>query len=112
MKQLLLRVDDELHAQLTAQARARGTSVNALANDILGLGVDPARLSRTDQLLLKLMQLGEIRRSDLPAARPSPPRLAPSPELLAELDALRARPAELDAIDALIAVQRGADRSP
>ncbi len=56
MKQLLLRVDDELHARLTAQARARGTSVNALANQILGLGIDPTNLSRTDRLRLTLME--------------------------------------------------------
>lgn len=70
MKQLLLRVDDELHARLAAQARALGTSVNALANDILGLGIDPANLSRRNRLELKLMALGELRG-----------KLQPEPEL-------------------------------
>lgn len=69
MKQLLLRVDDELHARLTAQARARGTSVNALANEILGLGIDPATLSRTDRLRLRLMAIGELGRARAPRAR-------------------------------------------
>lgn len=69
MKQLLLRVDDELHARLTAQARARGTSVNALANEILGLGIDPSALSRTDRLRLKLMAIGELGRNRTPRAR-------------------------------------------
>lgn len=105
MKQLLLRVPDELHAQLVSQARAKGTSVNALANDILGLGIDPAQLSRTDRLRLKLIQVGEIAGA---GALPPPP----TPELLAELDKLRAAPAELDEIDRLIAWQRGSDRWP
>lgn len=61
MKQLLLRVDDELHARLAAQARALGKSVNALANEVLALGIDPTNLSRRQRLELKLMTLGEIR---------------------------------------------------
>ncbi len=105
MKQLLLRVPDELHAELSAQARAKGTSVNALANDILGLGIDPARLSRTDRLRLKLMQVGEISGSGT-----QPP--SPSRELLADLEAIRAVPAAPDEIDELIAWQRGTDRWP
>jgi len=105
MKQLLLRVPDELHAQLVSQARAKGTSVNALANDILGLGIDPAQLSRTDRLRLRLMQVGEISGSGV-----LPP--SPTPELLAELDSLRAAPPEWDEIDELIAWQRGSDRLP
>ncbi|CAN5394920.1 hypothetical protein BH11ACT5_BH11ACT5_22000 [soil metagenome] len=104
MKQLLLRVPDELHAQLVGQARAKGTSVNALANDILGLGIDPAQLSRTDRLRLRLMQVGEI--TGTGTLPPSPSR-----ELLADLEALRAAPPELDEIDELIAWQRGKDRS-
>jgi plasmid stability protein len=63
MKQLLLRVDDELHARLAAQARAAGKSVNALANEILGLGIDPSNLSRRDRLQLKLMVVGEVGRN-------------------------------------------------
>jgi hypothetical protein len=60
MKQLLLRVDDELHARLAAHARSRGTSVNALANQILQFGIDPAAMSRLDRLKLRLIALGEI----------------------------------------------------
>lgn len=84
MKQLLLRVDDELHARLAAQARALGKSVNALANEILGLGIDPTNLSRRDRLELKLMVLGEIRGSVEPE-----PDLRPISS--AELEALRTR---------------------
>lgn len=35
MRQMLLRVPDDLHARLTRYARERATSVNALANEIL-----------------------------------------------------------------------------
>ena len=103
MKQLLLRVPDELHARLTAQARSKGTSVNALATDILGLGIDPSNLTRTDRARVKLMEIGEIRGS---GAMPPPP----SPELLEALEAIRAaeRSDEVDDID----WQRGTDRWP
>ena len=81
MKQLLLRVDDELHARLAAQARALGKSVNALANEILGLGIDPTNLTRRQRLELKLMALGEIR-----GKVETEPKLAPiSPDELAAL---------------------------
>ncbi|MEP6478221.1 MAG: toxin-antitoxin system HicB family antitoxin [Rhodoglobus sp.] len=84
MKQLLLRVDDELHARLAAQARALGKSVNALANEILGLGIDPSNLTRRDRLELKLMVLGEIRGTFEPE-----PELRPISQ--ADLDSLRDR---------------------
>lgn len=103
MKQLLLRVPDELHARLAAQARAKGTSVNALATDILGLGIDPANLTRTDRLRLKLMEIGEIRGT----GKLPPP---PSPELLATLEAIRAAEHSDDVDD--IDWHRGKDRWP
>lgn len=88
MKQLLLRVDDDLHACLAAQARDMGVSVNSLANDILGLGIDPRNLSRRDRLRLRLMALGRVG-----ANRPSP-RAEPVPVMTAEqreraLDSMR-----------------------
>jgi len=86
MKQLLLRVDDELHARLTMQARAAGVSVNALANKVLGLAIDPANLSRRDRLQLRLMALGEIGRD-----RPRAPRPEVTAITAAELEALRER---------------------
>lgn len=60
MKQLLLRVDDELHARITQQAGDRGVSINTYANEILGLGIDAGSLSRTDRLKIKLMALGKV----------------------------------------------------
>lgn len=89
MKQLLLRVDDELHARLTAQARASGRSVNALANEILGLGIDPSNLSRRDRLRLRLIAVGEIGRGRVSAARPTLP-----PITVEEREALRERALE------------------
>ena len=86
MKQLLLRVDDELHARLTMQARAAGVSVNALANTVLGLAINPANLSRRDRLQLRLMALGEIGRDRPRTSRPEVPAIT-----AAELEALRER---------------------
>ena len=89
MKQLLLRVDDELHARLAAQARARGTSVNALANEVLGLAIDPANLSRRDRLRLRLIAVGEVGRNRSPRPREELPYMTPD-----ELEALRDRALE------------------
>lgn len=112
MKQLLLRVDDELHGRLTAQARALGTSVNALANDILGLGIDPTNLSRTDRLRLKLIALGTI--GGTPGGTPIDDVLAATPASDRErwLAEARERIGPRDWIDDLIAYERGHDRLP
>lgn len=89
MKQLLLRVDDQLHARLTDQARASGRSVNRLANEILGLGIDPDNVSRRDRLKLRLTQVGEVGRNRQPTPRPQLP-----PMNREELEALRERALE------------------
>jgi antitoxin FitA len=60
MKQLLLRVDDDLHAELTAQARDAGRSVNALAKDILAIGISGDTASRKDRLKLRLVSVGVV----------------------------------------------------
>ena len=60
MKQLLLRVDDDLHAELTAQARDAGRSVNALAKDILAIGISGDTASRRDRLKLRLVSVGVV----------------------------------------------------
>ena len=77
MKQLLLRVPVELHARLTEQARAAGTSVNALANQILGLGIDPSALSRRDRLKLKLMVIGTVGKNRPQVKTPALPPMTP-----------------------------------
>jgi len=62
MKQLLLRVDDDLHRRLAEQAQVAGTSLNALASAVLGLGVNPANPTRRDRLLVRLATIGEVGR--------------------------------------------------
>ena len=112
MKQLLLRVDDELHARLAAQARVLGKSVNALANEILGLGIDPSNLSRRDRLQLKLMTLGSIGRNS--QGTPYEELLAAASEQDREkrLAQARERIGAPDWIDDLIERERGHDRLP
>lgn len=39
MRQLLLRVPDELHERLARRAKAEGTSVNALATEVLDVAI-------------------------------------------------------------------------
>ncbi len=103
MKQLLLRVDDGLHARLTAQAHARGVSVNALANQILGLAIDPTNLSRTDRVRLKLME-----ENTTGQRRPvAPPRLKPLTEAEHHERARAIAEQPRDWIDELLLEQRG-----
>lgn len=59
MKQLLLRVDDRLHADLTAHAKAADRSVNSLANEVLQLAVQPSG-TRRDRLAARLAALGAV----------------------------------------------------
>lgn len=103
MKQLLLRVPEELHARLTDQARASGTSVNALANQILGLGIDPSSLSRRDRLKLKLMAVGTVGRNrPHPNPEPTPARTPEEKAAILEraLESMRGAGPILDEIEA------------
>jgi plasmid stability protein len=58
VKQLLLRVPDELHQRLSQRAEREGRSVNALATEVLAVAasVDPG--SRRDRLRLRVAMLG------------------------------------------------------
>jgi HicB family len=58
MRQMLLRVPDELHARLARAARERGTSVNALANEILAKRVPSQPRDDRVRLREKARQLG------------------------------------------------------
>lgn len=89
MKQILLRVDDALHARLTEQARQSGRSVNALANEVLAVAVNPANLSRRDRLVLRLVAVGQLGRT---RSRPAPATV--SPITVEQLAALRERALE------------------
>lgn len=50
VRQLLLRVPDELHARLAARAAREGSSVNRLATQILDAAADADRGDRTSRL--------------------------------------------------------------
>ena len=69
MKQLLLRVPDELHARLKRRAEREGRSVNAMATQILSDAPDPHADAeeRRARLRAKIAELGWA-----PPERPSP----------------------------------------
>jgi plasmid stability protein len=58
MKQLLLRVPDELHRRLTARAARDKRSVNALATEILDASTDIDLGDRRDRLRARATSLG------------------------------------------------------
>jgi plasmid stability protein len=60
MRQLLLRVPDDLHRRLTRAARASGRSVNALANDILDRAIPAEPTDERTRLREKARQLGVL----------------------------------------------------
>ncbi|MFC9694841.1 toxin-antitoxin system HicB family antitoxin [Kribbella sp. NPDC056951] len=75
MRQLLLRVPDDLHARLTARAQQEGQSVNALATELLDHVIEEDSASVRRRLRAKAHQLGVLaephapRRTLSPAAR-------------------------------------------
>ncbi|HEX6197014.1 MAG TPA: toxin-antitoxin system HicB family antitoxin [Jiangellaceae bacterium] len=60
VKQMLLRVPDDLHGRLARAARERGTSVNALANQILNDVIPAAEDNRLTALREKARNLGVL----------------------------------------------------
>jgi plasmid stability protein len=58
MKQLLLRVPDDLHQRLAARARAANTSVNALATQALTTAVGGEPTDARTRVRLKAAALG------------------------------------------------------
>ncbi len=60
MKQLLLRVPDETHRRLVAQASRAGRSLNALANEILVAAVDADLGDRRARLRARAAALGML----------------------------------------------------
>ena len=67
MKQLLLRVPDELHRRLAARAVRDGRSVNALATEILDAAADTDEGDRRDRLRARAVASGVLRESEAPA---------------------------------------------
>lgn len=60
MKQLLLRVDDEVHARLHERARREGRSVNTIAGDILTVAANVDPESPRDRLKARAAALGML----------------------------------------------------
>jgi len=58
MRQLLLRVPDDVHRRLTARAARAGQSVNAVANEILDAAVDADQGDRRTRLRARAGMLG------------------------------------------------------
>jgi len=61
MKQLLLRVPDDIHRRLAARAARAGRSVNAVANEILDAAVDADEGDRRARLHARATALGVLR---------------------------------------------------
>lgn len=61
MKQLLLRVPDDVHRRLVARAGRAGRSVNAVANEILDAAVDADEGDRRTRLHARAAALGLLR---------------------------------------------------
>ena len=66
MKQLLLRVPDNIHRRLAARAARAGQSVNAVANEILDAAVDADEGDRRTRLRAQATALGVLRSADSP----------------------------------------------
>ena len=58
MKQLLLRVPDDLHQRLAQRAARERRSVNALATEVLAVAASVDAGSRRDRLRLRIVSLG------------------------------------------------------
>jgi plasmid stability protein len=70
MKQLLLRVPDELHSRLAARARHEGRSVNVIATEMLDTSVAAESGSARDVIRARAASRGLLRSIDPPATVP------------------------------------------
>lgn len=71
MKQLLLRVPDDVHRRLAARAAREGRSVNAVATEILDAAADADEGDRRARLRARAAALGILRAAS--PARPVSP---------------------------------------
>ncbi|MBG0828813.1 hypothetical protein HS041_13650 [Planomonospora sp. ID67723] len=60
MKQLLLRIDDDLHQRITRRAHRTGRSINATAGEILARGVSDEVLDARAELRARARRLGVL----------------------------------------------------
>lgn len=70
MKQLLLRVPDDIHRRLAARAARAGQSVNAVANEILDAAVDADEGDRRTRLHARAAALGVLQSATGPVVSP------------------------------------------
>jgi plasmid stability protein len=61
MKQVLLRVPDDLHRRLAARAARDGRSVNAVATEVLDAAIDADEGDRRGRLRARAAALGILR---------------------------------------------------
>lgn len=73
VKQLLLRVPDDLHRRLAARAAREGRSMNELATEVLRVAASTDPSSRQDRLALKVAALGWSASADAGGPRASGP---------------------------------------
>ncbi len=71
MKQLLLRVPDEVHRRLAARAAREGRSVNAVATELLDLAVDVDQGDRRTRLRARAAAAGVLASEPAPAVLPA-----------------------------------------
>lgn len=96
MKQLLLRVPDDVHRRLAMRAAREGRSVNALATELLDLGAGTDQGDRRARLRASAAAAGMLQSAPAPVAPPAERR-----EVLASTRGLGPM------ADALIAHERG-----
>ncbi len=100
MKQLLLRVDDALHAELADAARLSGRSVNSLAGEILASGLPAGAKGRRHRLVARLVEVGTLgeRHSAAAAASMTAGKRASSSERETAIASMRGAGQIIDAI--------------
>ena len=64
MKQLLLRVPEEIHRRLAARAASEGRSINAVATEILDAAADSDQGDRRERLRAAAVAAGTLRSTD------------------------------------------------
>ncbi|WP_166356282.1 toxin-antitoxin system HicB family antitoxin [Phytoactinopolyspora limicola] len=72
MRQLLVRIPDDLHARLTAKAKREGISVNALANQVLDAAA-PAETTSNGIVTRRYRLREKARKMGVLVETPAPP---------------------------------------
>ena len=97
MRQLLLRVPDEMHQRLAARARREGRSINAIANEILDSAADVDLGSSRDRVRARAVALGILAR----------PKSGPSAQVTSRDEVLRLLSGVNVSADELLDFERG-----